>query len=156
MSDFTDFKDFRLYRLLPSYHNYMPSKITQSKSHGRSVLRIYFLLMTLVGVIGTLIALGFFLYSIGKKVIITNDEYIVGERYYELDQCSNSIINDKQTVTPSKEDIAKCKEEKKVTLIQARSALFKEDMLSGAIRTILFFVLLMVHYPRFMRFNKKD
>lgn len=112
--------------------------------------------MTLVGVIGTLIALGFFLYSVGKKVIITDNEYIVGERYYELDQCSNTIVADTKTTKPTDANIAKCKEEKKVTLIQARNALFKEDMLSGAIRTILFFVLLMVHYPRFMRLNKKD
>lgn len=112
--------------------------------------------MTLVGVIGTLVSLGFFLYSIGKKVIITNDEYIVGERYYELDQCSNTIITEKETVKPSEKDITKCKEEKKTMLIQSRNALFKTDMLSGGIWTILFFVLLMVHYPRFIRQNKKD
>jgi len=112
--------------------------------------------MTLVGVIGTLVALGFFLYTVGKKVIITNNEYIVGERYYELDQCSNTVVADTKTTTPTTAQIDKCKAEKKVTLIQARNALFKEDVLSGAIRTLLFFVLLMVHYPRFMRFNKKD
>ena len=108
----------------------MATKPTATKSHGRSVLRIYFLLMTLVGVIGTLVALGFFLYTVGKKVIITNNEYIVGERYYELDQCSNTVVADTKTVKPTDAEIAKCKEEKKVTLIQARNALFKEDMLS--------------------------
>jgi hypothetical protein len=60
------------------------------KSHVRNPLKIYFLLMTLVGVIGTLIALGFLIYAIGKKVIITDNEYILGERYYELDQCSTT------------------------------------------------------------------
>lgn len=126
-----------------------------TKSHARSVLKIYFLLMTLVAIIGTLISLGFFLYNIGKKAIITNDEYILGERYYELDNCSNTVIADKQTTTPSDKDIEKCKEEKKVMLIQARNALFKEDMLSGGIWTILFLALLFVHYPKFMKLNKK-
>jgi hypothetical protein len=112
--------------------------------------------MTLVGVIGTLVALGFFLYTVGKKVIITNNEYIVGERYYELDQCSNTVVADAKTTTPSPAEIDKCKTEKKVTLIQARNALFKEDVLNGAIRTVLFFILLMIHYPRFMKLNKKD
>ena len=112
--------------------------------------------MTLTAMIGTLVSLGFLLYAIGKKVIITNDEYIVGERYYELDSCSNTIIADKQTTKPAEADITKCKEDKKVMLIQARNALFKEDILSGGIRTLLFFILLMVHYPRFMRLNKKD
>lgn len=112
--------------------------------------------MTLVAIIGTLVSSGFFLYNIGKKAIITNDEYIVGERYYELDNCSNTVIADKQTTTPSEKDIEKCKEEKKVMLIQARNALFKEDMLSGGIWTILFLALLLVHYPKFMKLNKKD
>jgi len=137
-------------------NDYMATKAPATKSHGRSVLRIYFLLMTLIGVIGTLVSLGFFLYSIGKKVIITNDEYIVGERYYELDQCSNTIVGDAKTVKPNDADVAKCKADKKVMLIQSRNATFKTDMLSGGIWTILFFVVLMTHYPRFMRQNKKD
>ena len=134
----------------------MAAKAPVTKSHGRTVIKIYFLIMTLVGIIGTLVSLGFFLYSIGKKAIITNDEYIVGERYYELDQCTNTIIAEKETVKPSEKDITKCKEEKKVMLIQSRNALFKTDMLSGGIWTLLFFIILMVHYPKFMRLNKKD
>lgn len=133
----------------------MATKPAQAKSHGRSVIKIYFLLMTLVGVIGTLVAAGFFLYTIGKKLIITNEEYIVAERYYELDQCSNQVVMDKQTVTPSEKDVAKCKEDKKAMLIQSRSALFKQDVLNGGIRTALFFILMMIHYPKFMKLTKK-
>jgi hypothetical protein len=59
-------------------------------------------------------------------------------------------------VAPTDAEIAKCKADKTAQLIEARNVLFKEDMLSGAIRTLLFFSLLMVHYPRFMRLNKKD
>ena len=139
----------------------MATKAPAIKSHGRSVLRIYFLLMTLVGVIGTLVSFGFLLYAVGKKVIITNNEYIVGERYYELDMCSNGIskpttVNQNNMVYPTDAEMKKCKDEKKVTLIQARNAVFKTDVLGQSIWTILFFVLLMVHYPKFMRLNKKD
>jgi hypothetical protein len=117
--------------------------------------------MTLVGVIGTLIALGFLLYAIGKKIIITNDEYIVGERYYELDMCSNGVskpipANQNNMAYPTDTEMAKCKADKKVQLVAARNALFKTDMLSGGIWTLLFFILLLTHYPRFMRLNKKD
>lgn len=134
----------------------MATKAAPTKSHGRSVLKLYFLLTTLVGVIGTLVAFGFLLYAVGKKIIITNDEYIVGERYYELDQCSNTIVADAKTVKPTDAEIAKCKEEKRTMLIQSRNAIFKTDILSGGIRTLLFFVVLLTHYPRFMRLNKKD
>src|SRR5574344_2472872 len=121
----------------------MAIKKAPNKSHGRSILRIYFLLMTLIGIIGTLVSLGFFLFNIGEKLIITNDEYIVAERYYELDQCTNTLIAEKETIKPSDADIAKCKEEKKAMLIQSRNATFKSDMVGGVIRTILFFVILL-------------
>lgn len=139
----------------------MTTSTSETKSHGRSILRIYFLLMTLVAVIGTLVSLGFLLYAVGKKVIITNDEYIVGERYYELDMCTQGIskptvANQNNMAYPTDTEIAKCKEDKKTTLIQARNATFKTDVLGESIWTILFFILLMVHYPRFMKLNKKD
>ncbi|MFA7298093.1 MAG: hypothetical protein WC010_00385 [Candidatus Absconditabacterales bacterium] len=139
----------------------MAIKTPTTKSHGRSVLRIYFLIMTLVAVIGTLVSFGFLLYAVGKKIIITNNEYIVGERYYELDMCSNGISKPTQAnqnfmVYPTDKEIAKCKDEKKTTLIEARNATFKTDVLGQSIWTLLFFVLLMIHYPRFMTMNKKD
>ena len=139
----------------------MATSTPATKSHGRSILRIYFLLMTLVAVIGTLVSLGFLLYAVGKKVIITNDEYIVGERYYELDMCTQgvskpTVANQNNMAYPTDTEIAKCKEDKKTTLIQARNATFKTDVLGESIWTILFFILLMVHYPRFMKLKNKD
>ena len=73
--------------------------------------------------------------------------------------CNNGFskptpANQNNMTYPTDKEITKCKEDKKVQLIAARSALFKEDMLSGGIWTLLFFVLLLIHYPRFMRLNK--
>ncbi len=138
----------------------MATSTPATKSHGRSILKIYFLLMTLVGVIGTLVSLGFLLYAVGKKVIITNDEYIVAERSYDLDVCSQATskptaTNQNNMTYPTDAEIAKCKADKKATLIQARNATFKTDVLGESIWTILFFILLMVHYPRFMGLTKK-
>jgi hypothetical protein len=118
--------------------------------------------MTLVGVIGTLITMGILLYTVGKKVIITNDEYIIGERYYEIDSCATNPIakptasNPNNYVQPTQVQIDQCKANKKIELIQARKANFKNDILGAAIRAILFLILLGIHYPKFMRANKKD
>lgn len=118
--------------------------------------------MTLVGVIGSLITMGILLYTVGKKVIITNDEYIIGERYYEIDSCATNSIpkptasNPNNYVQPTPAEIEKCKADKKVELIQWRKAIFKTDVLGAAIRAILFLILLGVHYPKFMKANKKD
>lgn len=132
------------------------------KFHVRNPLKIYFLLITLVGVIGTLVSFGMLIYSIGKQVIITNDEYIVGDRYYEIDSCNNNMTpkptasNPNNVTAPTEAEKEKCKTEKKARLIQSRKATFKTDVLSGAIWGILFLALLLTHYPKFMSFSKKE
>ena len=148
-------------RIFILFSSIMATKQVQGKSHGRTVLKIYFLLMTLVGVIGTLISLGFFLYTIGKKAIITNDEYIIGERFYEIDSCNTNMVakptsaNPNNYEMPTEAEKEKCKAEKRTMLIQSRQATFKTDVLNGGIRTVLFMILMLVHYPRFMKQNKK-
>lgn len=88
--------------------------------------------------------------------MITNEEYIVGERYYELDTCKYNDYDGKESTKATPAEIKKCEEEKRTMLIQSRKATFKTDVIGGAIRGILFLALLLVHYPRFMRFTKKD
>jgi hypothetical protein len=140
----------------------MATETTPSKSHARSVLKIYFLLMTLVGVIGSLITMGILLYTVGKKVLITNDEYIMAERSYEMDACATNPIakptptNANNYVQPTQTQIDKCKTDKKVELIKARKAVFKTDVLGAGIRAVLFLILMGIHYPKFMKANKKD
>lgn len=99
----------------------MVAKAPAAKSHGRSVLKIYFLIMTLVGVIGTLITFGILAFTGGKQLIITDEEYIVGDRYYELDSCKYN-------------DYDGCETEKKDMLIKSRKVMFKQDMLGASIR----------------------
>ena len=92
------------------------------------------------------------IYSVGKKIIITNNEYIVGERYYDMDACTQNTqpVTANTSSTATDAQIAKCKAEKTTELIQERSVLFKEDVLNESIRTVLFLILLLIHYPRFM------
>jgi hypothetical protein len=111
--------------------------ISQTKPHVRNPLKIYFLLITLVGLIGTLVSFGMLTYTIGKQVIITNDEYLVGDRYYEIDSCNTNMIakptetNPNNMIVPTEVEKEKCKADKKVRLIQSRRVLFKTDVLSG-------------------------
>jgi hypothetical protein len=49
-----------------------------------------------VGVIGSLVSVGMLIFSTAKKIVITDQEYIISERYYELDTCNNPIL--KQTM----------------------------------------------------------
>jgi len=139
----------------------METEKTINKNHLRNPIKIYFLLITLVGVIGTLVAFWTLFYTVGKQVIITNDEYIVGDRYYEIDSCNTNMIakptktNPENYAPPTDAEKDKCKTEKKVRLIQSRKVMFKTDVLGGAIWGILFLTLLLTHYPKFMKLNKK-
>lgn len=136
-----------------------PSTIV--KTHVRNPLKMYFLLVTLVGLIGTLVSFGMLTYTIGKQIIITNDEYIVGDRYYEMDYCNNNMtakpteVNPNNMVAPTEVEKETCKAEKKVQLIQSRKVAFKTDVLGWAIWGLLFLALLLTHYPKFMRLTKK-
>ena len=130
-------------------------KTSWTKTHARNPLKVYFLIMSLVGVIWTLITFGILAFSIGKQVIITDDEYIASDRYYEIENCQYDTIKD-QTSKPTQEEIVACEERKKITLIQSRKANFKQDVLGWAIWGILFLIVILIHYPRFMRFTKKD
>jgi len=127
-----------------------------TKAHTRSPLKIYFLIMSLVGVIGTLITFGILIFSIGKQVIITDNEYIAGDRYYEIENCKYNDYDGKEWTKATPAEITKCEEDKKVMLVQSRKVIFKEDVLGWAIWGILFLALLLIHYPRFMKFTKKD
>ncbi len=108
---------------------------TPNKTHVRNPLKIYFLLMTLVGVIGTLVTFGILAFTIGKQVIITNNEYIIGDRYYEIDSCNTSMIakptsiNPNNVAAPTDAEKEKCKADKTTRLIQSRKATFKTDVL---------------------------
>ncbi len=106
--------------------------------------------------------MGILLYTVGQKVVMTDDEYIIWERYYEIDSCTTMPIpkptasNPNYAVQPTQAEIDKCKADKKIELIQARKANFKSEVLWGSIRALLFLIVLGIHYPKFMKTNKKD
>ena len=142
--------------------------------------------MALTGVIGTLIAFGILIFSVAKQVIITDHEYVLAERFYELEECARPILKpvivetttstapgmlmpssttrmevaqpmpQESYVTPTEAEIAGCEAKKTQQLIASRYANFKIDILNGAIWSILFLILLFTHYPRFMKINNKE
>lgn len=133
---------------------------TPEKSHGRSTIKVYLLLMTLLGAVWWIIGTGILLFNIGKQIIMTDEEYILWNRYYELEACEQSIYkptknNQNNYVMPTKEEETTCKEEKKEQLKQARKAEFKENVIGGWIRAILFGIILLIHYPKFMKARKQ-
>jgi len=150
LTDLTDLTDFYSLSII------MPSKTTPTKSHARTPSKIYFLIITLVGLIGSVVAIGALVSNIGKQLIISDQEYILGDRYYEIESCKyNQYDSSEKATKPTSEVIAQCEEDKKEMLIQSRKVRFKENMINGTIRAIIFLTLLFIHYPRFIKKNKK-
>lgn len=105
----------------------MPTKST--KTHLRNPIKVYLLIMTLVGVIGTLISLGIVAFSTGKQILITDEEYILGDRYYELESCKYNNYGNKEETKATPEEIEQCESKKTDMLIKSRKVNFKEDVL---------------------------
>lgn len=123
-----------------------------------SIYKVYLLIASLVGLIWSLIALGIALTALGQRLIITNNEYVNGQRYYELQQCKEQYYYGKTTTRdedrrPSEEQVKECEETKKEQLLLGRNVDVKENVLGGFIRAILFSILFLTHYPKFRKEN---
>lgn len=123
-----------------------------------SIYRVYLLIASLVGLIWSLVSLGVALTSLWHRLIITDKEYLMWDRYYELQQCKEPYYYGKTTPNdqnrrPSEEQIKQCEEEKKEQVLLWRNVRTKETVLGWWIRAILFIVLFFTHYPRFRKEN---
>ena len=123
-----------------------------------TIYKVYLLIASLVGLIGGLVSLWVGLTSLGQRLIITNEEYVNGQRYYELQECKDRYYYGKTTEKeenrkPTEEQIAKCEADKKENILLGRNVDVKQTVLGGGIRAILFGVLFFTHYPRFRKEN---
>lgn len=69
---------------------------TKKKSAGKTILNshwlftVYLALVSLVAVIVMSVNLGILMTSLGKYIIITDQEYIMSDRVYEIRQCEEA------------------------------------------------------------------
>jgi hypothetical protein len=135
------------------------SNVSESKKPSTwTIFRVYFLIASLVGLIGMLVSLGIALTSIAQRVIITDNEYIKGQRAYELQQCKEPYYYGKTDVAnqnwkPTQQQIQTCETEKTEQVLLGRRVDFKMSVLGGGIRALLFAALFFTHYPRFKKEN---
>jgi len=123
-----------------------------------TIFRVYLLIASIVGLIGGLISLGIALTSLAQRLIITDNEYVKGQNYYQLDQCKQGYYYGKTAPTdatrkPSAEEQKTCEQTQTENLLLSRNVNTKMSVLGGGIRAILFAVLFFTHYPRFRKQN---
>ena len=116
-------------------------------------LKIYFLVGAVAGLIGALIWFGWLISNAFQKTFITDEEYIAGSMYYELDNCKQPTYGPAKPdwttpqVAKTPEEIAKCQNEATVRLSKQRAYQMKSEMISGSVRWTLFLIVFLTHLP---------
>lgn len=108
--------------------------------------------------------------SVGKYFIISDEEYLQYRESYKLMECKNPIYGEKwvpsSTVavdgtdtsarTPSDEEIAKCEEKVRKEVSFSRAYDLKDMFITSSAWFIVFLVLFIFHYPKFLKSRTQD
>ena len=119
-----------------------------------SLIKLYFLIATVVWLFGTIIAYGIGVYSGLEYTVITNDEYVTStHNRREIDNCSQPIWKADREISVERTDEEKavCTAEATERLVQSRRIDFKMSLLQWGVWGTIFLILFLFHYPRFRK-----
>jgi len=116
---------------------------------------IYLALVSLIAVVVMCVNLGIFITSTGKFLIITDEEYVLSDRAYEVRACSEPRWNGNTSEEKTPDEIIICEEKAKETAIAQRSINLKETFIESLAWFAVFGLLFWFHYPKFLATREK-
>lgn len=116
-----------------------------------SIVKIYFLLVSLVGIAWFVIGYWIVAHTLLDKAIISDEEYVSWREYYYLDDCK--IKKTEQELT--QEEIDSCKNEQTQSIISRRHFNSKESTLAWILWWTIFLIVFLIHFPLFLKENKE-
>lgn len=116
---------------------------------------VYLALVSFVAVVVMCVNLGILITSVGKFFIITDEEYILSDRAYEMRACSEPRWNGNTSEEKTPDEILICEEKAKETAIAGRSINLKETFIESFAWFAVFWLLFWFHYPKFMMARKE-
>lgn len=124
-------------------------------------LKIYFLVWAVAWLIGTLVGYGWLFNELFQQRLITDEEYIASNMYYEMQNCEQPLYKTSPDGTATQTEktqaeIDACKQETKTRLTNQRSYNLKSNIISGGVRGTLFFLVFLTHLPRLRKQYKQD
>lgn len=129
---------------------------------------IYLAVVSFVSIVAVAITLWIVLTSVWKYFIISDEEYLQYRESYKLENCKNPIYWEKWVTspvtvdgtetparTPSEEEIAKCEEKVRKEVSFSRAYDLKDMFITSSAWFVVFLVLFIFHYPKFLK-SKND
>lgn len=116
---------------------------------------IYLALVSFVAIVVMCINLGILITSAGKFFLITDEEYILSDRAYEIRACAEPRWNGNVSEEKTPEEVILCEERATETAIAQRSVDLKETLISSFAWVFVFVILFWFHYPRFLATREK-
>lgn len=134
------------------------------KIEWNKLYHLYLAVVSFVSVVAVAITLWVVLTSVGKYFIISDEEYLQYRESYKLTECKNPIYGEKWVAspvtvdgtttparTPSDEEIAKCEEKVRKEVSFSRAYDLKDMFITSGAWFIVFLVLFIFHYPKFLK-----
>lgn len=137
------------------------------KIEGNKLYHIYLAVISFVSIVAVAITLWVVLTSVWKYFIISDEEYLQNRDSWRLENCKNPIYTDKitpvttqwestQPRTPSDEEIQKCEEKVRMEVAFSRKYDLKDMFITSSAWFIVFLILFVFHYPKFLTARKES
>lgn len=115
----------------------------------------YLALVSFVAVVVMCVNLGILITSVGKYLIITDEEYVLSDRAWQVQQCSEPRWNGNVSEEKTPDEIILCEEKAKEIAIAGRSINLKETFIESFAWFTVFGFLFWFHYPKFLATRKE-
>ena len=123
-------------------------KVMENSEHkGLSVFRLYLGVVSIVGLIGIVVALGTAGYAGLNRAVISDDEYVQnGSNSYPYNSCTDNLTDKAKTESP-----ADCQKRERAKMLMEREYNLKTTLIGSGVWGTLFFLMFLLHYPFFLR-----
>ncbi|MDA9129045.1 hypothetical protein N9J72_01040 [Candidatus Gracilibacteria bacterium] len=111
---------------------------------------MYLALVSIVSVIVICVSLGTLASGTLNYIFITDQEYILSDRAWEIQQCSEPRYAREQQIEKTPQEILECEQKATERLIVARSVDMKETFINSLTWLVIFAILFGFHYPKFL------
>lgn len=121
-----------------------------------TMLNLYFLLISVIWIVGLCIWYGVLIYTYLESIFITDQEYLIQNWTYISCENTTKAMETWTGAEDAQQKIDQCKQQKEEnsTVIPRRHLNTKESMIGWWVWGSIFLILFLTHFPIFLKRNK--